>query len=489
MDKMSDDEEYEYDYGSDADSMQDEDSGDECQEGGGTSMKIEVENSFYEGQDMQDENPKEAIRLFEQVVTLENEQDASGGGPCLWRFKALQHIVTLSFRLQLLDDMLSRYKLMLADMPSVTRNACTEAINIVLETISNSSDDSMLANMFEITLDALKTANNERLWFNTTLKLTKLYMQDAANLSQRQGEVENLMTTLKRTCQLLDGTDNPDKASNLLEIYCLEIQYCRLTRNGARMRTIYPKTLNLNAAVADPRIMGVIREEGGKMHMNENHWDEAFDELNEAFRNFQSAGNNARAKTCLKYVALASMLSKNAVNPFDGREAKVFERDAEIEAMKQLRLHLTNNDLVRFEQVLNDRRNGILTEEVLMTYIDLLRKRMREHVLLNMVRPYKKVALAFLAKQLRLEVQAVEEMLVGMIQHGEVCAVIDQIEGYVLLGDGHATGGTGAAAAGGGASKIGGGGKQSVREKKAVAMGVWADALVQINQNLSTQLS
>jgi COP9 signalosome complex subunit 2 len=405
----------------------------------------------------------------------------------LWRFKALQHIVSLSFRLKLFDDMLSRYKLMLADMPSVTRNECTEAINMVLETVSNSNDDGMLTNMFEITLDALKTANNERLWFNTTLKLTKLYMQDVANLPNRQAEVEHLMTTLKQTCQLPDGTDNPDKASNLLEIYCLEIQYCRLTRNGARMRTIYPKTLNLNAAVADPRIMGVIREEGGKMHMSENHWDEAFDELNEAFRNFQSAGNNARAKTCLKYVALASMLSKNAVNPFDGREAKVFERDAEIVAMKELRLHLTNNDLVRFEQVLNDRRNGISTEEVLMPYIDLLRKRMREHVLLNMVRPYKKVTLAFLAKQLRLDVLAVEEMLVSMIQHGEICAVIDQIEGYVLLGDGE---GNGSASSSAGSSRSSSGsGKQSIQEKKATAMGVWADALVHINQNLSIQLS
>ena len=38
---------------------------------------------------------------------------------------------------------------------------------------------------------------------------------------------------------------------------------CRDARR-ARMKRIYPRTLNLNAAVADPRIMGVIREEGGR---------------------------------------------------------------------------------------------------------------------------------------------------------------------------------------------------------------------------------
>jgi hypothetical protein len=32
------------------------------------------------------------------------------------------------------------------------------------------------------------------------------------------------------------------------------------------MKEIYPKTLNMDAVVADPRIMGLVREEGGKMY-------------------------------------------------------------------------------------------------------------------------------------------------------------------------------------------------------------------------------
>ena len=48
-------------------------------------------------------------------------------------------------------------------------------------------------------------------------------------------------------------------------MYSLEIQLCTATKNTVHMKKIYPRTLNLNAAVADPRIMGVIREEGGKM--------------------------------------------------------------------------------------------------------------------------------------------------------------------------------------------------------------------------------
>ena len=186
---------------------------------------------------------------------------------------------------------------------------------------------------------------------------------------------------LKQSCQLPDGRDDPSKGTYLLEVYCLEIQLCSLTRNATRMRQIYPRTMNLNAAVADPRIMGVIREEGGKMHMSEGNWDDAYNELYEAFRNYQEAGN-PRAKDCLKYVVLASMLALSHINPFAAREAKVFAEDLEIIAMSDLRMSLESNDLARFERILKNKQNRIVNEPFLMTYIEPLRRRMREQVLL-----------------------------------------------------------------------------------------------------------
>lgn len=131
--------------------------------------------------------------------------------------------------------------------------------------------------------------------------------------------------------------------------------------------------MNLNAAVLDPRIMGVIREEGGKMQMAEGNWEDAYNELYEAFRNYQEAGNS-RARDCLKvhtyihagvsyainntkffckkYVVLASMLSLSDINPFAAREAKVFSDDKEIVAMSDLRMCLEKNDLSKFERTI-----------------------------------------------------------------------------------------------------------------------------------------
>ena len=61
---------------------------------------------------------------------------------------------------------------------------------------------------------------------------------------------------------------------------------------------------------------------------------------------------------------------------------------------------------------------------------------MREHVLLNVVRPYKKVTLKFLARELRLTETEVETMVVSMILAEDLHARIDQIKGYVTIRDG-----------------------------------------------------
>ena len=296
---------------------------------------------------------------------------------CLWcrRFKALQHLVILNYKLRRFTETTACYRNMLDFMSTVTRNECTDAINAILDAITNSTDVQVLSTMYEITLEALKSANNERLWFNTNLKLAKLYLD-----ARRIHELEAIIDMLKRSCQLSTGVDDPAKGSYLLEVYCLEIQLCSATQNVGRMRVIYPKTINLNATASDPRIMGVIREEGGKMRMTEGNWNGAYNEFFEAFKSYQEAGNS-RAKDCLKYVVLASMLALNDINIFAAREAKAFSDDREIQAMSELRDSLDRNDLARFEKTLRNKANRIVDEPFLMTYITPLRRKIREQVL------------------------------------------------------------------------------------------------------------
>ncbi|CAM9611892.1 unnamed protein product [Choristocarpus tenellus] len=316
---------------------------------------------------------------------------------------------------------------MLGYVSSVTRNECTDSVNGILDIVSGWEDLHVVSRMYETTLSALRDASNERMWFNTNIKLAKVYMQIPDYTS-----VQNTINSLHDSCKLTDGTDDPSKGNFLLEVYGMTIQLCTATKDNALMKEVYPKIMLLNAAVEDPRVMGVIREEGGKMYMSMGSWGEAYNEFYEGFRNYQEAGN-ARAKECLKYVVLANMLNLSDINPFAAREAKVFQDEREIVAMMDLRMAYESNDLAKFERTLHDRRSRITDDPFVMTYVDPLRRRMRESVLLHLCRPYKKITLQFMAGELNLSAKEVESLLIDLILDHRINAKIDQINGFLLL--------------------------------------------------------
>ena len=411
---MSSDEDYEYEYGSDQDFSDQEEQDDDA---------IEIENSYYEGDDLKTSEPAKALALFEKVVKLESER----GDEVKWRFKALEQMVKLRFNLGDLSGMASAYRDMLSFMSSVTRNECTDSINSVLDTVQSSTELQVLSQIYEITLGALKSANNERLWFNTNVKLGKLYLDlgDHAKLQRTCRE-------LHRSCKLENGADDPSKSTSLMEVYALEIQLCTATKDTARMKELYPKTLRLDAAISDPRIMGTIREEGGKMYMSEQRWKEAYDEFFEGFRNHQEAGN-ARAKSCLKYVVLANMLASSSINPFDSREAKVYKDELEITAMVQLRSAYEMKDVNTFEKLLRDERNGILNDPFIMTYVEPLLRNIRGQVLMRLVTPYQRIRLDFIASEINIPVEDVESLMVELILDRRIVGKIDQTRGFLVL--------------------------------------------------------
>eukprot|EP00744_Colponema_vietnamica_P010432 GILI01014740.1.p1 GENE.GILI01014740.1~~GILI01014740.1.p1 ORF type:complete len:407 (+),score=146.79 GILI01014740.1:178-1221(+) len=344
-------------------------------------------------------------------------------------------------------------------MDQVTRNEANDCINNVLDMISSSTASETVEKIYELTLNALKTSN-ERLWFNTCVKLCKLYIdrQDVANLTK-------MIRELYKHCQNADGSVDASKNSHMLEVYALEIQLCTITKNSKRMKEIYPKTTALTAVIADPRIMGVIRESGGKMYMSEKRWELAYNEFFEAFRNYQETGN-PRSKACLKYVVLANMLALSKIDPFDSREAKVFQSDQEILAMKNLRDAYDRDEILEIEKIINDKRNKILEDPFMKIFIDDLLRNIRRQVLKSLTRPYKTVSLQFLAQELRIPVEQVESLLVELILDSEIDGKVDQVKGHLDLYD-----------------------KSNVNTKKFSSLLRWSNTLEHLNSGMFQRLA
>jgi COP9 signalosome complex subunit 2 len=346
-------------------------------------------------------------------------------------FKALKQIVKLHYRLGNHPAMLSSYSDMLsyATRAGVTKNAAEKKINSILDFLSESesTDPELLQNFYALTLNALAEAKNERLWFKTNVKLAHLMV----NLHQT-AQATKILRELNEACQDAHGADDMRKGTQLLEVYALQIQLHTEQRNARQLKELYRKALAIKSAIPHPRIMGVIRECGGKMHMLERGWEEATTDFFEAFKSYDEAGAAARTR-CLKYLVLANMLMESKVDPFDSQEARPYRQAPEVAAMTSLVEAYQAADIKAFERVLHSHRAAILEDPFVSPYIADLKRNVRTQVVLRLIRPYTRVRLAFIARELNIDRAEVEELLIALILDGKVTGCIDQLGGLLEL--------------------------------------------------------
>ena len=64
--------------------------------------------------------------------------------------------------------------------------------------------------------------------------------------------------------------------------------------NASMVKKVFLEATNVTNAIPHPRTMGVIREFGGKMYMEEKDWEAAQVNFFQAFRNYDEAGSSQR---------------------------------------------------------------------------------------------------------------------------------------------------------------------------------------------------
>lgn len=81
------------------------------------------------------------------------------------------------------------------------------------------------------------------------------------------------------------------KGNILLDVFALEIQMCIETKEQRRMKEIFSIAQNFTSVIEDPRVIGIIKECGGKMYMSEKRWDMAVKEFFESFKSLVDCGS------------------------------------------------------------------------------------------------------------------------------------------------------------------------------------------------------
>jgi len=232
------------------------------------------------------------------------------------------------------------------------------------------------------------------------------------------------------------------------------------TRNFKKLKEIYNATNNVRSAIPHPRIMGVIKECGGKMWMGERQWNRASEDFFESFRNYDEAGSPQRIQV-LKYLVLANMLTGSEVNPFDSQETKPYKNDPEIKAMTDLVDAYQRREVHLAEKILKDNHETIMADNFIRSHIGDLLRSLRTQYLIDLIKPYTRLELGFLAKQLNVATQEVEELLVGLILEGKVEGRIDQVSMRLELDI-----------------------KQSLEKKRYAALRKWTEALEAVHSTV-----
>lgn len=240
-----------------------------------------------------------------------------------------------------------------------------------------------------------------------------------------------VLKELHKSCQTDDGEDDLKKGTQLLEVYALEIQMYTAQKNNKKQKQLYEQSLHIKSAIPHPLIMGVIRECGGKMHLREQEYEEAHTDFFEAFKNYDESGSPRRT-TCLKYLVLANMLMKSAINPFDSQEAKPYKNDPEILAITNLVSAYQNNDINEFETILKQNQT-IMEDTFIREHIEDLLRNIRTQVLVKLIKPYTKIHIPFIAKELNIDENEVENLLVACILDNTIRGRIDQVNSVLEL--------------------------------------------------------
>ncbi|XP_048583570.1 COP9 signalosome complex subunit 2 [Nematostella vectensis] len=382
---------------------------------------VDLENQYYNSKALKEDDPKGALQNFQKVLDLEQEKGE-------WGFKALKQMIKINFKLQKYDEMMSKYKQLLTYIKSaVTRNHSEKSINSILDYISTSKQMELLQNFYETTLDALRDAKNDRLWFKTNTKLGKLYYD-----RNEFNRLSKILKQLHQSCQTVDGEDDLKKGTQLLEIYALEIQMYTAQKNNKKLKALYEQSLHIKSAIPHPLIMGVIRECGGKMHLREGDYERAHTDFFEAFKNYDESGSPRRT-TCLKYLVLANMLMKSGINPFDSQEAKPYKNDPEILAMTNLVSAYQNDDINEFEKILKTNRKNIMDDPFIREHIEDLLRNIRTQVLIKLIKPYTRIHIPFISKELNIDSEEVESLLVSCILDSTIHGRIDQVNQLLEL--------------------------------------------------------
>lgn len=415
------DEDYDFEYEDEEEEMEDDDN-----------VDLDCENKYYNAKAVKEDEPQEAISQFEEIV-----EDESAGE---WAFKSIKQIIkclttsaTGSTETQAAKDkrwnrVFEYYGKMLDAIAGknnlITRNYAEKSLNSMVANITKSAESEnteaatkQMEKVHTMAIEKLDESGSDGLWLKTKLKLAKLYI-DVEDLPRAKTEIFELRSKFDEPETAQDATAD----NYMLELLSLQIQYYTLTGNTRELGKIYQQTLAIKSAcLPHPRILGVIRECGGKMFMREKRWDKASEEFFQSFKNYDEAGSPAKIQI-LKYLLVASILSNSDINVFDSQELQPYRNDPRIAQMMALHDGFYQSDINDFYRILQQTDADLRKDKFLKQYFDQIVGTVQRKYVAQVIKPFSALDISFLARKTHIDDSECRKLLVNLIVEGDTGA-------------------------------------------------------------------
>ena len=124
------------------------------------------------------------------------------------------------------------------------------------------------------------------------------------------------------------------------------------------------------------------------------------------------------------------MLMGSDIDPFESPETKPYKNDPRISAMTDLVNAYQQDDMRRYESILSSNKD-LLEDPFIAENIDEVTRNVRTKAVLKLVAPYTRFTMAFVAKQLRISVAEVQDIVGFLIVDQRLKGKINQERGIV----------------------------------------------------------
>lgn len=92
-----------------------------------------------------------------------------------------------------------------------------------------------------------------------------------------------------------------------------------------------------------------------------------------------------------------------------------------------------NNDITEFEKILKTNHSNIMDDPFIREHIEELLRNIRTQVLIKLIKPYTRIHIPFISKELNIDVADVESLLVQCILDNTINGRIDQVNQLLEL--------------------------------------------------------